>query len=453
MIFINHIKYQFVLIAFLLIGFVSHSAKGQKEITSIDLLSGGISEMQSFISNDTIVVSYREQKKLLLHRILPDGSHEMIDAGDILNSRLCGYEVNQGDQYFYFIESLKGKKFSLNALHFAHGEMKREIVKGQVVIESPIVDVINDHGVTIITHDKAANSIKLISVNKNKITNEELISLPKNTQPKRTEEIDVNQPGYTGWFYQTPHHTQIYVDQDFIRVAEDNIDNRNITVHSFNRLTRSTSTKSFYGNFGNKIKSVLTDSLLFSLATSKEKFTVSVFNLANGVLITQKEMAKERMAPDLMVYFDEGRKQEKSMIETLQHTMSTSPYAEAAILAQKISPGNYSFTWGTFYDERDARTSFGPNPVSMLMGTARFASKQLSGRPSISRYLYGTYVNKSIDLMGKGNVIFRTLDDYEIGSEKKYLHFCNYVVNGSREAIAFVEDLRSMKLRVIKFTL
>jgi len=446
-------KKEINLIFFILTTCTGHYAEAQKEITTIDLLSGGIYDMQSFISNDTIVVSYREQKNRVLQRILPDGSHEMIYTGDILNSRLCGYEVNQGDQYFYFIESHKGKKFSLNALHFDRREKKRENVKGQILIEYPIIDVINDHGVIIVTYDSNTNSIKLISVSKCKITNEEIISLSKNSKPKKSGDFDVNQPSYTGWFYQARNHSQIYIDKDFVRVAEDDIYNRNITVHTFNRLTRSTSTKSFYGKFGNKIKSVLTDSLLFSLATSKEKFTVSVFNLTNGTLVTQREIAKERIAPDQVVYFDEGREQKKSMIETLEHTMSTSLYAEAAILAHKISPGNYSITWGTYYDERDARTILAPDPVSMLFGTASLAGRLLSDGPSISRYLYGTYENKAIDLMSRGNVIFKTLDDYEIGSEKKDLRFFNYLVNSSSMAIGFVEDAQSMKLRVIKFTI
>ena len=165
-------------------------------------------------------------------------------------------------------------------------------------------------------------------------------------------------------------------------------------------------------------------------------------------------MKKENIPKDQKVYFYEGRKQKKSMIETLRRTMSRSVFTEPAILAHKISTGKYSFTWGTFYDEKGAGVVVSPNPLAMLIGSALWtATKQLKESPSLNRYLYATYENKNIDLISNSDVVFKAIDDYEIGSQKKHLRFCDYLINNPKEAIGFVEDVRSMKLRVFKFTI
>ncbi|MBS1507962.1 MAG: hypothetical protein JSS79_15080 [Bacteroidetes bacterium] len=426
--------------------FSTAAVEGQQEFAKVSLGAGGVSQLQAFMSKDTVLITFKERdNKWKMARILPDGTTQMVYREDIVDAELCGYQVDHGDEYFYFIERLKKNSVSLTTVHLNRTTKKREIVKQAVVFESPVVGVVNEDGVTVVTYT-ASNALELTRVSKGVVAGKESILVLSNL---KATDFDVLRPGEGVGFYETYGRIQIYVSKPTVILCMKEGQNSTLAV-TYDRNTGDKKICSVTASPGEDLKSFVVDSLVFSLATSKSKFVLSVHHRITGAVIATRELSLNPAMKDTKVYFHEARKHRRSMKENLWHTMKVSSMTNAAIVAQKTPLGSYSIVYGTTFNENTPGIVISPNPLAMVVGTILWsAARQARPRPGISRYLFATFDGHEIDTNKSDNAVSKRMDEYEIQHQRARYHFCGSLLVSQARAFVLMENYHEKKLVLI----
>ncbi len=427
-------RYRFALLFFIFMLLVG-IANSQSVLAEFEVPTGKISNIQSYIMRDTILLSVdtsdpkfqTDIKRFYL--VGPDGNSKQFNTTLIGNSPLCGISRYDNDHYLYYLSG-KRKNLILKAMLHNATDDALKLAEKEIEIGGALIGTWNDNGLFLIVYDKFSNQLKVLRINKMDVQSEKVFDLPFDFSKDYKGLSYIPESRFTSFsqasskfkIYKIKNELILTVDLTLTELATKS----QTTVVIINIESGEQTVKRFADNQLTYFRSFISNNKLYKASVSKNYFLLRIHDLATDSLIGKNDIVRDTTFKEIFVYRRIGADFRISHHkETLYSMMKTSTACLPSVVVTQEDSCNVSVIWGTYFNDKGVYYPGGlliTNPIAGIIDiVATNAIMQMREPPGISRYFYvENNCDRPAEVVENKNVPLRQLiDDYEISLDLK----------------------------------
>lgn len=348
-----------------------------------------------------------------------EGVAEQVDFPQLEEKLISCITRDSLHNYYHYFEK-KNKFISVGAIKEKRSTGEKETCAPTTVDGRLIGIIASKDRVFIYSFEKKAYTLKVTEKVNDKVVNERLYGLSFDLSKFKVSDIAfVPEGSFIGTsqasarvkVFAGPQHVRITFDDPFDEHAPSPQTNYKTTLVDINTQTGVVSNKMFIEASKGNFRSFPFSNYLFRTATWANEFTLQMFDLEKGQLVSTKKIVYDKKYDDQNVFIREGAKNRISQTETLSNMVNVSWACVPFVVVDKEAQADSTaiVTWGTYYNDRGIQPIPFANMTGLMIMAVGTAIRQIADGPGVSRYFY---------LRGSAKEPFQIVNDVDLVRSK-----------------------------------